>query len=71
MAHRASSFRTIATNTICCEHTPLCYHGPVLTTRSEAYLPNRWWRKIEGRWIYTIAGSHERDLELVQRLSKR
>ncbi|KAF2031737.1 hypothetical protein EK21DRAFT_62407 [Setomelanomma holmii] len=37
----------------------------------EAYLPNRWWRKVEGRWIYTIAGSHERDVELVQRLSKR
>ncbi|KAF1942669.1 hypothetical protein EJ02DRAFT_488226 [Clathrospora elynae] len=37
----------------------------------EAYLPNRWWRKVEGRWIYTIAGQHERDLELVQRFTKR
>lgn len=38
---------------------------------SEAYLPNRWWRKAEGYWFYTIAGQHERDLELVQRFSKR
>ncbi|KAH7402104.1 hypothetical protein DE146DRAFT_455376 [Phaeosphaeria sp. MPI-PUGE-AT-0046c] len=37
----------------------------------EAYLPNRWWRKSEGRWVFTIAGSHERDLELVQRLANR
>ncbi|KAL5117184.1 hypothetical protein ACEQ8H_004872 [Pleosporales sp. CAS-2024a] len=37
----------------------------------EAYLPNRWWRKSEGHWIYTIAGSHERDLELVQHLAQR
>lgn len=43
----------------------------ILTSCSEAYLPNRWWRKSEGRWIYTIAGSHERDLELVQRLANR
>ncbi|KAF2134174.1 hypothetical protein P153DRAFT_106365 [Dothidotthia symphoricarpi CBS 119687] len=37
----------------------------------EAYLPNRWWKKFEGKWVYTIIGQHERDLELVQRLSKR
>ncbi|OAL49292.1 hypothetical protein IQ07DRAFT_569741 [Pyrenochaeta sp. DS3sAY3a] len=37
----------------------------------EAYLPNRWWRKVEARWIYTIAGQHDRDLELVQRLARR
>lgn len=37
----------------------------------EAYLPNRWWRKVEGRWIYIIAGQHQRDLELVQRVAKR
>jgi hypothetical protein len=43
----------------------------LLTVNSEAYLPNRWWRKEEGRWVYTIAGQHERDLELAQRLAKR
>jgi hypothetical protein len=37
----------------------------------EAYLPNRWWRKAQGCWIYTIQGSHDRDLELVQRLANR
>ncbi|KAJ4370365.1 hypothetical protein N0V83_004883 [Neocucurbitaria cava] len=37
----------------------------------EAYLPNRWWKKVEGRWVYSIAGHHERDLELVQRLASR
>jgi hypothetical protein len=37
----------------------------------EAYLPNRWWRKTEGRWIYIIAGAHERDLEYIQRLATR
>ncbi|KAF1838660.1 hypothetical protein BDW02DRAFT_564767 [Decorospora gaudefroyi] len=37
---------------------------------SEAYLPNRWWRKAEGQWFYTIAGQHQRDLELVQRFAK-
>ncbi|CAO2649185.1 Nn.00g101340.m01.CDS01 [Neocucurbitaria sp. VM-36] len=37
----------------------------------EAYLPNRWWKKVEGRWIYNIAGHHERDIELVQRLARR
>ncbi|KAH7348245.1 hypothetical protein BKA66DRAFT_477208 [Pyrenochaeta sp. MPI-SDFR-AT-0127] len=37
----------------------------------EAYLPNRWWKKVEGRWVYIIAGHHERDLELVQRLANR
>jgi hypothetical protein len=35
----------------------------------EAYLPNRWWRKTEQRWVYTVGGQHERDVEqLVQRL---
>ena len=38
---------------------------------SEAYLPNRWWRKDEQRWVYTITGQHERDLELVVRLASR
>ncbi|KAF2655387.1 hypothetical protein K491DRAFT_678952 [Lophiostoma macrostomum CBS 122681] len=37
----------------------------------EAYLPNRWWRKDEQRWIYTIVGQHEHDLELVVRLASR
>lgn len=37
----------------------------------EAYLPNRYWKKTEGRWIYIIAGQHERDLELVQRFASR
>ncbi|KAI4691113.1 uncharacterized protein J4E84_003404 [Alternaria hordeiaustralica] len=37
----------------------------------EAYLPNRWWRKQESYWFYTINGQHERDLELVQRFAKR
>ena len=33
----------------------------------EAYLPNRWWRKAEQRWVYTAGGQHERDVEqLVQ-----
>jgi hypothetical protein len=37
----------------------------------EAYLPNRWWKKSEMRWVYIIAGQHDRDLELVQRVAKR
>lgn len=37
----------------------------------EAYLPMRWWRKAQACWIYTVQGSHERDLELVQRLAKK
>ena len=37
----------------------------------EAYLPNRWWKKAEARWVYITAGQHERDLELVQRFSGR
>ncbi|KAL6156150.1 hypothetical protein ACJBU6_05284 [Exserohilum turcicum] len=37
----------------------------------EAYLPNRWWKKSEEYWFYTIFGQHERDLELVQRFAKR
>lgn len=37
----------------------------------EAYLPNRWWKKTEMRWIYIIAGQHERDLELVHRFASR
>lgn len=37
----------------------------------EAYLPNRWWKKAEMRWVYIIAGQHDRDLELVQRFAKR
>ncbi|KAA8622962.1 F-box domain-containing protein [Pyrenophora tritici-repentis] len=36
----------------------------------EAYLPNRWWRKTEKYWFYTIAGQHERDLDLIQRFAK-
>jgi hypothetical protein len=42
-----------------------------LTINSEAYLPNRWWKKKEQYWFYTIAGQHERDLDLVQRYAKR
>ncbi|KAH8726190.1 hypothetical protein GQ44DRAFT_739018 [Phaeosphaeriaceae sp. PMI808] len=37
----------------------------------EAYLPNRWWREAEGRWVYTIRASHDRDLELLQRFAAR
>ncbi|EUC44565.1 hypothetical protein COCMIDRAFT_98008 [Bipolaris oryzae ATCC 44560] len=37
----------------------------------EAYLPNRWWKKAGNYWFYTIAGQHERDLELVKRFTKR
>ncbi|KAF1924383.1 uncharacterized protein M421DRAFT_8861 [Didymella exigua CBS 183.55] len=37
----------------------------------EAYLPNRWWKKAEQRWVYIIAGQHERDLEMVQRFGSR
>ncbi|KAJ4346293.1 hypothetical protein N0V95_005503 [Ascochyta clinopodiicola] len=37
----------------------------------EAYLPNRWWKKTDARWLYIIAGQHDRDLELVQRLAAR
>jgi hypothetical protein len=37
----------------------------------EAYLPNRWWKKQDAYWFYTINGQHERDLELVQRFAKR
>jgi hypothetical protein len=37
----------------------------------EAYLPMRWWRKSQSCWLYTIKGSHDRDLELVQRLANR
>ena len=37
----------------------------------EAYLPNRWWKKSENRWVYIIAGQHDRDLELVHRVAKR
>lgn len=37
----------------------------------EAYLPNRWWKKAESRWIYITPGQHERDLELIKRVSGR
>ncbi len=37
----------------------------------EAYIPNRWWRKAEARWIFTVAGQHERDLELVRRYARK
>ncbi|KAF3005835.1 hypothetical protein E8E13_008587 [Curvularia kusanoi] len=37
----------------------------------EAYLPNRWWKKSESRWVYIIHGQHDRDLQLVQRIAKR
>ena len=37
----------------------------------EAYLPNRWWKKTDMRWVYIIAGQHDRDLELVQRFAAR
>ena len=37
----------------------------------EAYLPNRWWKKTEQRWVYIIAGQHERDLDMVQRFASR
>ncbi|KAF9692249.1 hypothetical protein EKO04_009602 [Ascochyta lentis] len=35
----------------------------------EAYLPNRWWKKSEARWLYIITGQHDRDLDLIQRLA--
>ncbi|KAF1950372.1 hypothetical protein CC80DRAFT_482763 [Byssothecium circinans] len=37
----------------------------------EAYLPNRWWKKDLNKWIYTIAGQHERDIDLVVRYANR
>ncbi|KAF2749967.1 hypothetical protein M011DRAFT_397785 [Sporormia fimetaria CBS 119925] len=33
----------------------------------EAYLPNRWWRKFERYYFYTLEGQHERDVEMVVR----
>jgi hypothetical protein len=33
----------------------------------EAYLPNRYWKKSEERWIYGVAVRHERDLAYVLR----
>lgn len=33
----------------------------------EAYLPNRYWKKFEDRWIYGIANQHNRDLAYVIR----
>ncbi|KAL1595770.1 hypothetical protein SLS60_009459 [Paraconiothyrium brasiliense] len=33
----------------------------------EAYLPNRYWKRSEERWIYGTAVSHERDLAYVLR----
>lgn len=35
----------------------------------EAYLPNRWWKKSEARWVYIIAGQHDRDVALVHRIA--
>ncbi|KAF2876432.1 hypothetical protein BDV95DRAFT_674389 [Massariosphaeria phaeospora] len=29
----------------------------------EAYLPTRYWKKFEHRWVYTFAGNHEQDLQ--------
>ncbi|ORY00974.1 hypothetical protein BCR34DRAFT_494263 [Clohesyomyces aquaticus] len=46
-------------------------HNRDLYYMLEAYLPNRWWRKAEKKWVYTIAGQHERDLELVVRFAAR
>ncbi|KAF2683298.1 hypothetical protein K458DRAFT_305560 [Lentithecium fluviatile CBS 122367] len=38
----------------------------------EAYLPNRFWKREQERWLYTIAGQHERDVEyLVKRFFNR
>ncbi|KAJ4984642.1 F-box domain-containing protein [Stagonosporopsis vannaccii] len=37
----------------------------------EAYLPNRWWKKAEKRWVYIMAGQHDNDLKLVQHFAKR
>lgn len=33
----------------------------------EAYLPNRYWKKSEERWIYGTAINHERDIAYVLR----
>ncbi|KAF2474912.1 uncharacterized protein BDR25DRAFT_332204 [Lindgomyces ingoldianus] len=46
-------------------------HNRDLYYMLEAYLPNRWWRKQEERWIYTIAGQHDRDLDVVVRFAQR
>ncbi|KAL6708782.1 hypothetical protein ACN47E_002478 [Coniothyrium glycines] len=62
------------TDSFLAKHGPLSLEFPYQRDEYymlEAYLPNRWWRKNERRWVYTIAGQHERDLELVQRLAKR
>ncbi|PVI04982.1 hypothetical protein DM02DRAFT_668684 [Periconia macrospinosa] len=37
----------------------------------EAYLPNRWWVKTQDKWVYTIAGKHEQDIEYVVRSATR
>ncbi|KAF2267495.1 hypothetical protein CC78DRAFT_577205 [Lojkania enalia] len=37
----------------------------------EAYIPNRWWKKAEQKWVYTIAGQHSRDLGLLVRFANR
>jgi hypothetical protein len=39
----------------------------MLTLVSEAYLPNRFWKKQQERWLYIYAGQHEKDLEFLTR----
>jgi hypothetical protein len=39
----------------------------MLTLVSEAYLPNRFWKKQQEKWLYIIAGQHEKDLEFLAR----
>ncbi|KAF2280997.1 uncharacterized protein EI97DRAFT_17828 [Westerdykella ornata] len=33
----------------------------------EAYVPNRWWKRSDQRWYYTLTGQHEADLAMVVR----
>lgn len=64
----------LGTDSFLVKHGPISLEFPYQRDEYymlEAYLPNRWWRKLEGKWVYTISGQHERDLELVQRLAKR
>jgi len=53
---------------------PVHYEQPLMyaNARSEAYLPNRFWKKQEDgeKWIYIFAGQHEKDIEFIERLSK-
>ncbi|KAJ4314261.1 hypothetical protein N0V94_006530 [Neodidymelliopsis sp. IMI 364377] len=63
-----------ATDTFLSKHGPPSLEFPYQRDEYymlEAYLPNRWWKKTEARWVYIVAGQHERDLGLIQNLTTR